>query len=97
MGCGAAGEIEWKGFRASPKLFCEIGRDFLHGYMETAIGFAMLSMAKVLGPKRTLLRFGRNLKTTGNQTTVAVYTSAGQPENKDIGQRIVRILADDLK
>ena len=50
--------------------------------------------------KNTLTGPGRyriNLKSTGNQTTAAVYTSAGQPENGDIGQRIVRILADDLK
>lgn len=50
--------------------------------------------------KNTLTGPGRyriNLKSAGDRTTVAVFTSAGQPENGDIGQRIVRILAEDLK
>ncbi|MCR5865209.1 MAG: outer membrane protein assembly factor BamC [Aquincola tertiaricarbonis] len=42
-------------------------------------------------------RYRINLKSAGERTTAAVYTSSGQPENGDIGQRIVRILAEDLK
>lgn len=61
----------------------QIGRDFMHGYMQTTIGFALLSMARVLGVKRTLLRFGRNLKTTGN------YVEA---EVQDLGEHEVNII-----
>jgi uncharacterized protein (TIGR02265 family) len=61
----------------------QIGRDFMYGYMQTAIGFAMLSMAKVLGAKRTLLRFGRNLKTTGNYV---------ETEVQDLSEREVNII-----
>jgi uncharacterized protein (TIGR02265 family) len=61
----------------------QIGRDFMQGYMQTAIGFAMLSMAKVVGPRRTLLRFGRNLKTTGNYVETVVH---------ELGDREVEIV-----
>ena len=44
----------------------QLGRDFMHGYVQTALGLATLTMGRVIGVKRTLLRFGRALKTTGN-------------------------------
>ncbi len=50
--------------------------------------------------KNTLTGPGRyriTVKGAGDATTVAVFTSDGKPENGDIGQRIVRLLADDLK
>ena len=37
------------------------------------------------------------VRSEGNQSTVAVLTSAGQPETSENAQRIVRVIADDLK
>ncbi|MEF7617439.1 outer membrane protein assembly factor BamC [Aquincola sp. MAHUQ-54] len=50
--------------------------------------------------KNTLTGPGRyriNVKADGERTVAAVYTSDGRPENGEIGQRIVRLLAEDLK
>lgn len=51
----------------------QIGNEFMHGFTQTAIGFAVLSMARVVGPKRALLRIGRSLKTTGNYVETVVH------------------------
>jgi len=47
-----------------------LGREFILGYRATTIGFAVLTMARVIGLKRTLLRMGRNLHTTANYLEV---------------------------
>jgi uncharacterized protein (TIGR02265 family) len=49
----------------------KLGRDFMQGYVETALGRAVLTMARVVGVRRTLLRVGRSLKTTGNYVEAA--------------------------
>ncbi len=46
----------------------QIGRDLVHGYRETYLGRAMLALAKVLGPKRTLQRSAHNFRTGNNYT-----------------------------
>lgn len=43
-----------------------LGRTFMHGFVETPIGFAALTAGKVFGVKRTLMRMGRNFKTAAN-------------------------------
>lgn len=43
-----------------------LGRSFIHGFVETPIGFAALTAGKVFGVKRTLMRMGRNFKTAAN-------------------------------
>ncbi|GMU59838.1 MAG: hypothetical protein AMXMBFR34_16010 [Myxococcaceae bacterium] len=43
-----------------------LGREFIAGYRQTAIGLAIFTMSRAIGVKRSLLRMGRNLRTTGN-------------------------------
>jgi uncharacterized protein (TIGR02265 family) len=50
----------------------QLGREFMQGFVQTAVGFAALTMARVIGVKRTLGRFGRTLKTTGNYVEAEV-------------------------
>jgi len=47
-----------------------LGHEFMVGYQQTALGLAVLTMGRVVGLKRTLLRMGRNLHTTGNYIDV---------------------------
>lgn len=49
--------------------------------------------AKLSGP----IRYRVNVKAEGDVSTVSVYDAKGQPENGDAGQRIVKLLVDDLK
>lgn len=49
--------------------------------------------AKLSGPTR----YRVNVKAEGEVSTVSVYDAKGQPENGDAGQRIVKLLVDDLK
>lgn len=65
----------------------QLGREFMHGYVQTALGLATLTMGRVIGVKRTLLRFGRALKTTGNYVD-AEATELG-PAEVEIVTRIV--------
>ncbi|HEX3138930.1 MAG TPA: outer membrane protein assembly factor BamC [Rhizobacter sp.] len=48
---------------------------------------------KLSGP----IRYRVNVKAEGDVSTVAVYDTKGAPENGDAGQRIVKLLVDDLK
>lgn len=48
---------------------------------------------KLSGP----IRYRVNVKAEGDVSTVSVYDAKGQPENGDAGQRIVKLLVDDLK
>ncbi len=43
-----------------------LGREFMKGYVQTALGFAIFSMAKLIGPKRTLTKLSKGFRTTGN-------------------------------
>ncbi len=43
-----------------------MGRTFMHGYVQTLIGRAALTMGRVLGPRRTLERMARNFRTAAN-------------------------------
>ena len=48
---------------------------------------------KFTGP----IRYRVNVKGEGEASTVSVYDTKGAPENGDAGQRIVRLLVEDLK
>lgn len=50
----------------------QLGRGFMQGYVDTTLGRAVLAMARVIGVRRTLLRIGRTLKTTGNYVDAEV-------------------------
>ncbi len=43
------------------------------------------------------IRYRVNVKAEGEVSTVSVYDAKGEPENGDAGQRIVKLLVDDLK
>ncbi len=51
---------------APTERYRHLGRQFVHGFVETPIGFAALTAGRVFGVKRTLLRMGRNFKTAAN-------------------------------
>jgi len=59
-----------------------LGRIFMRGYVQTAVGMATLAAAKVMGLRRTLLRMGRNFRTAANY----VITEA-----KEVGPKEVHI------
>lgn len=44
----------------------ELGRTFMNGYVETALGTTTLAMGRLIGARRTFLRMGRNFKTVAN-------------------------------
>jgi uncharacterized protein (TIGR02265 family) len=44
----------------------ELGKQFMAGYGDTLIGRAVLSMVKLLGPKKTLLRMTQNMQSSNN-------------------------------
>lgn len=56
--------------------YTEVGRLFFSGFERTLIGAAMVSMLKVLGPRRTLQRMTRNFRTANNFTDGFVETLA---------------------
>lgn len=59
-----------------------LGREYIRGFVQTALGFATVSMAKLMGAKRTMLRMGRNFRTSAN------YIDA---DAKELGEREVEI------
>lgn len=59
--------------------FVQLGRLFMRGFVETGMGLAALTAARVLGVRRTLLRMGRNFKTGSNYLETA-FTEVGPKE-----------------
>lgn len=53
----------------------------------------MFTNEKLAGPTRYRVQ----VKAEGEVSTASVYDAKGQPENGDAGQRIVKLLVDDLK
>lgn len=49
-----------------PERIRHLGRIFMKGFVETPVGFAALTAARVFGVRRTLLRMGRNFRTATN-------------------------------
>lgn len=62
----------------------QAGQQFMNGYVQTAIGFATLTTAKLIGVKRTLLRMGRNFRTAANYI---------ETEVQDVGPKEVHLRA----
>ena len=46
--------------------YVRLGGSFMQGYTSTPIGVAALTMCRLIGPRRTLLRMGRNFKQASN-------------------------------
>ena len=59
-----------------------LGRLFVRGFVESGVGLAVFTTARVLGVRRTLLRTGRNFRTATN------YVNA---EAQEVGPKEVRI------
>jgi uncharacterized protein (TIGR02265 family) len=59
--------------------FRHLGQLFIKGFVQTPMGFAALTAARVFGVKRTLLRMGRNFRTATNYA-VSEETDLGPKE-----------------
>lgn len=57
----------------------ELGRLFMRGFVQTPMGFAVLTASKLLGVRRTLLRLGRNFRTATNYIETE-FTEVGPKE-----------------
>jgi uncharacterized protein (TIGR02265 family) len=55
-----------------------LGQKLVRGYDQTMIGRAMLSMLKILGPRRTLERAAHNFRTGNNFTVTRLSTLSDQ-------------------
>lgn len=53
-------------FLPTPEGFRELGRTVLNGYAETLVGKALASIVRLIGPKRTLARMTKNLRSASN-------------------------------
>lgn len=56
--------------------FTAVGRLFFDGYEKTMVGQALMAMLRVLGPRRTLLRLTRNLRSANNFSEAEVEEKA---------------------
>jgi uncharacterized protein (TIGR02265 family) len=54
--------------------YAAVGRLFFLGFSQTMVGSALMAMLKILGPRRTVERMTRNLR-TANNFTVGTLTS----------------------
>lgn len=50
----------------SPEAMFQLGAAFIHGFNETLLGKAVLSVVRMLGPKRTLARMDQNFRSSNN-------------------------------
>lgn len=62
--------------RSMDEAMFKIGEAFIEGYKETFLGRAVLSMIRVLGPRRTIYRATQNFR-SGNNYTEAKITEVG--------------------
>jgi uncharacterized protein (TIGR02265 family) len=46
--------------------YFELGREFMHGYAATALGTAVVTLARVMGVRRTMHRMGKNFRAIAN-------------------------------
>lgn len=76
MGDALAGEV------APDDRIRQLGRLFVRSFVQSGLGLAVFSFAKVLGVRRTLMRTGRNFRTVAN------YADA---EVTEVGPKEVRI------
>lgn len=58
---------------AYPDGVREVGRAFMRGYFDTALGSAILAVLKILGPLRSLKRMSRNFRTGNNFSETWTY------------------------
>ena len=49
-----------------------LGRRFVHGYSETIVGKALLTMMRMLGPRRSLARLKKSFETGNNYSEVSM-------------------------
>lgn len=70
------------GEQPESQRYISLGRAFIQGYVQTPMGFAALTMGRVIGLKRMLLRMGRNFKQAANYLETDV---------KDVGPKEIHI------
>lgn len=58
---------------AYPDGVREVGRAFMRGYFDTALGGAILAVLRILGPLRSLKRMSRNFRTGNNFSETWTY------------------------
>ena len=63
------------------------------GKEEPGFWSRMFGSEKLSGPTR----YRVSVKAEGEISTASVYDATGAPENGDAGQRIIKLLVDDLK
>lgn len=56
--------------------YTEVGRLFVGGYSKTMVGSALMALLRVLGPRRTLERTTRNIRTANSYTEAQLETLA---------------------
>lgn len=64
--------------------YVHLGRQFMQGFVATAVGKAALAISRVIGPRRTLLRMGRNFK----QATNYIETHTTEVGERELHLRI---------
>ncbi len=64
--------------------YVHLGRQFMKGFVSTAVGKAALAISRVIGPRRTLLRMGRNFK----QATNYIETQTSEVAERELHLRI---------
>lgn len=60
-----------------PEQLYRFGRAFIDGYERTMVGKAMLTTLRLIGPKRTLERMDRNLRSGNNYTQTRLAPQPG--------------------
>lgn len=55
-----------------PQAARQLGERMMHGYRATLVGQALLAMAKIIGPRRALLRSRQNWRSGNNYSEVKV-------------------------
>jgi len=59
-----------------PDAVREVGRSFMRGYFETALGRTVFAVLRLLGPLRSLQRMSRNFRTGNNFSETWVHADA---------------------
>ncbi len=64
-----------------------MGFEFMEGYLQTLLGRAALAIGRVIGPRRTMERMGRNFRTAGNYLHAEAVTHG--PTDVEVTTRVV--------
>jgi uncharacterized protein (TIGR02265 family) len=71
------------------EALAKVGRGVVSSYAQTAIGGALFSVLKLMGPTRALYRLSRNLRSTNNFSEAAVIELA--PKSYEVTLNLVAL------